>query len=226
MGLKKTILCMVIVLLLSGMAVVLSAQNTLSYRWQYYYYRIESDMYEKAVKCFRGDNAAEAANIFEQLIERKPYDFHFRFLLATAYHKMGQLQEAAAVCEDMQIRFPYDIRQLSRSFYKNMTYSQLFYILGTAYFNDHRYQEAVDAFQRILKSHNYVVPNSSRAEIYCLLPLNRKSFYALVHYQLGTTYISMGDKEAALEQYNKLKKLDQEKSENLYNLINRKESAV
>jgi hypothetical protein len=36
----------------------------------------------------------------------------------------------------------------------------------------------------------------------------------------------MGDKEAALEQYKKLKKLDQKKSEELYNLFNRKESAV
>ena len=54
----------------------------------------------------------------------------------------------------------------------------------------------------------------------------RKPFALTPRFLLATTYISMGDKDAALEQYKKLKKLDQEKSEELYNLINRKESAV
>jgi len=224
MNLKKMISSLVSLVLVFGMAAVLKAQGTDSYRWSIL--TLEGDLYLKALTDLKKEKFAEAAKTYEELVLRKPFALSPRFLLATTYYKMGNFQEAVKTCEDMQRCFPVDFRRMGRSFFKNMYYSQLYYILGTAYANLHRYPDAVKAFQQILKSHNYKITNSSLARIYCLLPLDRNAFYALVHYHLGTSYISMGDKDAALEQYKKLKKLDQEKSEKLYNLIIGKESAV
>jgi tetratricopeptide (TPR) repeat protein len=224
MNAKKMISSLVILVLVSGMAAVLKAQGTTLPRLQFF--SLEGDLYQKALNDFKEEKFAEAAKTYEELVLRKPFALSPRFLLATTYYKMGKFQEAVKVCEDMQRRFPFEFRRMGRSFVKNMPYSQFYYILGTAYSNLQRYPDAVEAFQQILKSHNYKVTNSTNRRIYCLVPLDRNAFYALVHYQLGTIYISMGDKDAALEQYKKLKKLDQEKSEELYNLINHKESAV
>jgi tetratricopeptide (TPR) repeat protein len=224
MNIKKLISILVILVLVSGMTAVLKAQGTANYHWPLF--TLEGDLYHKALNDFKKEKFAEAAKTYQELVLRKPFALTPRFLLATTYHKMGNFKEAAKACEVMKRRFPFDFRRLSHSFFKNMYYSQFYYILGTANANLQRYPDAEDAFQKILRSHNYKVTNSTNRRIYCLVPLDRNDFYALVHYNLGTTYISMGDKDAALEQYKKLKKLDQEKSERLYNLINRKKSVI
>jgi tetratricopeptide (TPR) repeat protein len=224
MNVKKMITSLVILVLVSGMAAVLNAQGRNLPRLGYY--SLEGDLYYLARKQTIEEKFADAAKTYEELVLRQPFKLTPRFLLAITYYRMGNFQKAAKTCEYMERCFPFDFKRMSRSFFKNMYYSQFYYILGTAYSSLERYPDAVNAFQKILKSHNYKVPNTTRDEINCLLPLNSKSFYALVHYQLGTTYMSMGDKDAALKQYKKLKKLDLEKSEELYNLIHRKESVI
>ncbi|UCH95856.1 MAG: tetratricopeptide repeat protein [Candidatus Aminicenantes bacterium] len=225
MNVKRVISIMIILMLVIGFATVLSAQSG-KYGWQYFRITTEREMYETAIKFLRKGKCAEAADIFEQLVQRKPLSFPFKFFLINTYIKLGKFQEAATICEDLQKRHPFDLRRMSRSAFKNAVYSKFYYILGSAYLNLQRYPDAVAAFQRILKSRNYKVPHSSLARVYLVGPLTRDSFYAGVHYQLGTAYVYMGDKEAALEQYKKLKELDKEKSEELYTLINPNEGSI
>jgi len=44
--------------------------------------------------------------------------------------------------------------------------------------------------------------------------------YVFAHYRLGGAYIIIGNREAALEQYEILKELDPDKAQALLNLIN------
>jgi tetratricopeptide (TPR) repeat protein len=224
MNVKKMISSLVILVLVFGTAALLKAQDRTLHHMRLF--TLEGDLYQKALNDLKDEKFVEAAKTYKELVKRKPLALPPMFLLATTYYKMGNFKEAAEACEYMHRRFPFDFRRLRNSFFKNMHYSQFYYILGTAYSNLQRYPDAAHAFQKILKSHNYKVPYSTNSRIYCVVPLDRNAFYALVHYQLGTTYISMGDKDAALKQYKKLKKLDLEKSEELYNIINRKESAI
>ena len=59
--------------------------------------------------------------------------------------------------------------------------------LGTVYFRTKRYQEAVASFKEAVR----IKPDYSEA-----------------HFNLALTYVALNDKKGALEQYNRLKKLN------------------
>jgi len=182
---------------------------------------IEGNLFLTGTKLVEKGKLADAVEVFKHLNQRKPYYFGPYFYLANIYSQLGDYQGAAAICEKALKRFPLDIRKMARSSLRNSVYSQFHYILGTAYLNLGRYDEAVDTLQLVLKSHNYKVPNSYWLTFYSKRPLKPEEFYAPVHFNLGAAYLSLGNKEAALDQYKKLQVLDKEKSEELYNLINR-----
>jgi len=77
----------------------------------------------------------------------------------------------------------------------------IYYGIGYAYMRGQRYNEAVGFFNQALKF------NPEFGEAY---------FY------LGFTFLSMGKKQYAIEQYEKLKKLDAQMAEDLLKEINRK----
>ena len=166
---------------------------------------------------------AEAAETFELLMNRKTLTAAPYFWLAGIYSQLEQHEDTAATCEQILYRFfPLGMKFLAKPSYKNPLYSQFYYTLGSAYLELNRYYDALAAFKKILKSHNYKKTNSYNFRIfYPTSQLGARAFYALVHYKLGIAYSSRGDRDEAMAQYKKLKKLDKEKAEKLLNIIER-----
>jgi tetratricopeptide (TPR) repeat protein len=71
--------------------------------------------------------------------------------------------------------------------------------MGEAYLELGRLPEAVEAFRQAIR----LKPDFSRA-----------------YYNLGKSHLAMGNRDAAVEQYNILQNLDQDWAERLNNLIN------
>ena len=185
---------------------------------------IESNLFEKGTKLVEKGKLADAVDVFKRLNQRKPHFLGPYFFLANIYSQMGDYRGVIEICKKALKRFSLQVRKIARPSLKNPIYSQLYYRLGTAYLNLGRYDEAVDAFRLILKSHNYKVPNYSWLKFYSNVPSKAEEFYIPVHFNLGSAYLSLGDKEAALGQYKKLQALDKGKSEELYKLINQVEN--
>lgn len=75
----------------------------------------------------------------------------------------------------------------------------LFVLLGHSCCDSGQYKEAVEAYKQAIQ----INPNKG-----------------VIHYLLAETYLKMGDKDLALEQYEILKTLDEELASELYELIN------
>ena len=71
--------------------------------------------------------------------------------------------------------------------------------MGEAYLELGRFAEAVEAFRQAIR----LKPDFGRA-----------------YYNLGKSHLAMGNRDAAVEQYNILQNLDQDWAERLNNLIN------
>jgi len=72
--------------------------------------------------------------------------------------------------------------------------------LGDAYFRLKRYDEAIAAFKEAIRI---------------------KPDYAKAYYDLGVTYLQLGDKGSAMEQYKILKNLNADLANQLFNMIPR-----
>ncbi len=71
-------------------------------------------------------------------------------------------------------------------------------MLGIGYFDMKKYKDSITALKKSID----IEPNNPRA-----------------YYQLGRAYLAIGDKESSLEQYNILKKLDENYAKILFEEI-------
>ena len=79
-----------------------------------------------------------------------------------------------------------------------MKEAEQFNTLGESYFNQRKYQEAVDAYKQVIR----IKPNDDNA-----------------HYDLGMTYLLLDNSDSALDQYNILKDLNKDLANKLFNDI-------
>lgn len=106
--------------------------------------------------------------------------------------------------------------------------------LGTAYYKLGRYFEAVDTYKRALEiMPDAVVLYNKLGTVYMLLGEHRKAVASFeqalgvdsrnpaAHFNLGMAYFITGNRDAALEEYIILNKLDQERAENLFEILYR-----
>ncbi|MCP5046040.1 MAG: tetratricopeptide repeat protein [bacterium] len=214
MNYKKAMICMVVLVLITGIGTFADSRGL-----KFSLTSIDGNLFEEGAKLIKQGQMEEAVKVFEELIQRQPLNFAVHFYLANLYNHTGRYQGVRALCENALKLFPNGIKHLQKSSFKNSVYGQLYYILGVAYLKLDAPGKAADAFQNILESHNFKVSNSSWIRLYTQSPSKARKFYASVHYKLATAYLSMDKKEAAKDQLRKLKKLDKEKSEKLHRLI-------
>jgi tetratricopeptide (TPR) repeat protein len=182
----------------------------------------EEDMFDRGLKQLDQGKLAEAAETFYHLKQKQPLSFKYYFWLGGIYNQMGKHQEAAAVFEKTLSLFPLKFKKMGKPSSKNTVYPQFHYARGTSYLQLNRFDEAAAAFKQVLKSKNYKIPNSSLyKKFYPACRLTPNSFYATVHYNLGIAYLALGNRKAALEQFEELKKLDEEKAAQLSQRINK-----
>jgi tetratricopeptide (TPR) repeat protein len=189
--------------------------------WRKFLSDINFDLFDQGIKQLDNGQLAEAAETFNRIVRRKTLSFCPYFFLAGIYSQLGQYKETVLTCENaLYFSDRMKFKRLGVSSAKNPIYSQFLYTLGTACLNLNRYMDAVDCFEQVIESHNYKKTNSSIIKkFYPTSRLSPSAFYALVHYNLGIAYSSLGDQKEALQQYQKLKKLDKEKAEKLKNII-------
>lgn len=189
--------------------------------WKRFLSDINLDLFDQSIKQLDNGQLAEAAETFNRIVRRNTLNFGPYFFLAGIYSQLGQYKETVLTCENaLYYSNRFNLKRLGVSSIKNPIFSQFYYTLGTACLNLNRYMDAVTCFELVVKSHNYKKTNSSIIKkFYPASRLSPSAFYALVHYNLGIAYSSLGDQKAALRQYEKLKKLDKEKAEKLNNII-------
>ncbi len=113
-------------------------------------------------------------------------------------------------------------------------YSDAYVNLGVAYYKLGRYFEAADAYKSALQIRpDAVALYNKLGTIYMILGDHQKAIDSFeqalgvdsrdsaVHFNLGMVYFLTGNKDAALQQYMILNKLDQERAENLFEILYR-----
>ena len=123
-----------------------------------------------------------AVRACEKALQLKPNDGETHFYLGRALRELGRTADAAK-------SFDKAVVGLIKYTQENPDYSDGFYLLGNAYFNDNQFSKAIDAYRRSLD----LSPNFPRAR-----------------YNAGISYIRMNNKNGALEQYNALLNLDKD----------------
>ena len=116
----------------------------------------------------------------------------------------------------------------------NPEYAEAFAGMGLAYAALYRYEDAIKAFQKCIELEPSVADTYLYlAMTYSAMDRNEDAIAvfkealairpddANIHYRLGCFYIQTGDKEAAMDEYNKLKKIDPQIAEALMKEINK-----
>lgn len=215
MNLKRLVLSLVVLFLLVGILTGRPQED-----WRYFISGIDLELFETGMKQVDAGELADAAGTFSLLTERMPTRFSPYLWLAGVYSQLGDHKKTVDVCNKVRYRFSIILRRFGNPAYKNPIYSQFYYTLGMAYFNGERYREAAAAFERLLKARNYKSTNySNLKKFYPTCGIAPDAFYALVHYHLGVAYSFLGEKEAAMVQYNALQKLDAKKAAELFKFI-------
>jgi Flp pilus assembly protein TadD len=193
------------------------------------------DAYKRAIKtkpdhsdaCYNLGNAYrslgryhEAIDAFKQAITIKP-DFAYAYSnLGAAYGSLGRFHEAIQALEQAITIEPDHLDACLN--------------LGNAYGSLGRYQQAIEAFNQATR----IKPDDPHA--WCSLgnacgalgryqqavdafkqAIKIKPDYTDPRYNLALTYLNIGDKPSALQQYETLKTLDEEMASELFNLINK-----
>jgi tetratricopeptide (TPR) repeat protein len=218
MKLNKLIVSIVVLVVLSS---VLAAQSA-NTNWKYFLSDINRDLFDKGMKLIEDGKLSEAAESFEQVLGRKTLTFSPYFCLIGVYGQMDQHEFTLNMGKKLLYLFPKVIKELGNTSIKNPVYSQFYYTLGNAYLELSHYKEAAAAFKNVLRSNNYKRTNSfNMKKLYPTSDLEANAFYALTHLRLGIAYASMGNRDAAMKQYNILEKTDKEKAEKLLSIIER-----
>ncbi|MHC4646155.1 MAG: tetratricopeptide repeat protein [Planctomycetota bacterium] len=162
----------------------------------------------------------QAIDAFKQAITIKPDFAYAHCNLGAAYGNLGRYQQAIQALEQAIRIDPHHLDA-----YCN---------LGAAYGSLGHYQQAIDAFKQATK----IKPDDPYA--WCNLgnacgalrryneaidafkqAIKIKPDYTDPRFNLGLTYLNIGDKSSALEQYEILKTLDAETADALFNIINK-----
>jgi tetratricopeptide (TPR) repeat protein len=130
---------------------------------------------------------AQAIFACNSALKLNPDDGETHFYLGRALKEVGRTADAAR-------SFDKAVVGLVKFTQNNPDYSDGFYLLGNAYFNDSQFDKAVDAYRRSLD----LAPNFPRAR-----------------YNAGVSFIRLKNKNAAVEQYNALVNLDKNLAERL-----------
>lgn len=139
----------------------------------------------------RRDLALSACN---NALRIKPNDGESLFYLARATKALGKNAEAAQLTK----RAVIGLEEFARA---NPTYSDAYYLLGNAYYDDGQRQKALDAYERCLA----LSPN-----------------FVKVLYNIGILYLNDGKKDRALGFQKRLEKLDPKYAKDLLDFINAK----
>lgn len=118
----------------------------------------------------------------QNALQRNPGDGETNFYLGRAYRELGKTPEATRAFDNAVVG-------LVKYTQNNPDYSDGFYLLGNAYFNDTQYEKAITAYKRSLE----LSPNFTRAR-----------------YNTAVSHIRLKNKDGALEQYNALMNLDKD----------------
>lgn len=131
---------------------------------------------------------AEAIKSCNTALKLKPNDGETQFYLATALSKTGRKSEAVPL-------YSKAVKGLVEFVGQNPSYPDGYYLLGNAYVGDAQYDKAIDAFLKCLElSPRYAKARYNLAQVYSFFKKNR---------------------QAAMEQYNELLKLDPALAEKL-----------
>jgi tetratricopeptide (TPR) repeat protein len=158
----------------------------------------------------------EAIEAFKQAIRIKPDYAEAYNTLGAAYGKLGHYQEEIEAYKQA-IKIKPDLAEAHNN-------------LGTAYLKLGRYQEAIEAYKQAVRTkpdydnlgNAYFKLGHYQDAIEAYKQAIRiKPDDAEAHYLLGITYLIIGDKDSALEEYKILKTLDVELAKELFNLINK-----
>lgn len=177
-----------------------------------------SDHYKKGVDLYKQGRYEKAIEAFKQAIRLNPDDADVYHVLGLVYAGLGRWQEAMESYKQALRLNPDDAEAHNN--------------LGMAYFNLGRHQEAIEAFRQVIRlqpdhanAHNNLgaAYNSLSRHQEAIEPLQQairlKPNHINAHYNLGVAYLATGDKTSAAEIWGTLKNLDQEKANELSNLI-------
>ena len=129
----------------------------------------------------------QAIRACEKALSLNPDDGETYFYLGRAQSQTGKSADAAR-------SFDKAVAGLIKFTQANGDYSDGFYLLGNAYFQDSQFQKAVDAYNRSLE----LSPNFPRAR-----------------YNAGVSYIRLRNKDGAMAQYNALLSIDKSLADRL-----------
>jgi len=155
----------------------------------------------------------------KQAIRIKPDYAEAYYSLGVVYGKSGMYKESIEAC-NQAIKIKSD-------------FADAYYCIGVTYDRLGMYREAVDAFRQviILRPDTAAETYSVISNIYyecgmykdsiecCKRAIRINPDYAKAHYGLGATYLEVGEKGMALEEYKILKDLDPQLAKDLFNLI-------
>jgi len=134
----------------------------------------------------------KAIYAFTQAICIRPYDFY-------AWRNMGLVCSYLGRYEEAIEAFTRAIRINSDSG-SGYTY----FHLGQCYFHLEKWKKAIETYIEALKQ-----------------GIRSKPGLAITHYNLGLAYLSLGDRDSALREYDILKDLDEKWAEILFQLLNK-----
>lgn len=161
----------------------------------------------------------DAINAYKQALRLDPYNADVQFAMGVTYGKWNK--------PDDEILFYRKAINLSPD------HAGAYERLGLAYFRLGRFKEAAGAFDQL----RMLKPGEAKASNYLgetYLKLNRveegieafkqatrlKPDFGTAYYNLALGYLALGDRDAALVQYNILKAIDADLAEKLFSLIN------
>jgi Flp pilus assembly protein TadD len=160
----------------------------------------------------------KALYYFEQAIKKNPRYAEAHYNLGWVYGNLGRYTEAIeAFKQSIRIkpdfaeayknlgvaygklgRYTEEIEAYKKAIAIKPDYADAYFSLGLAYGSLRRYTEAIEVFKQSIRI---------------------KPDYAYAHFMLGTTYLQIGDRVSALEEYKILKTLDDDKANELFNMI-------
>src|SRR5688572_18917331 len=161
----------------------------------------------------------EAINAYKQAARLDPYNADVQFAIGVTYGKWSKPDD-----EILAYRKAISLKPDHAGAYER---------LGLVYFRLNRFKEAAAAFDQL----RMLRPGEAKASNYLgetYLKLNRveesieafkqatrlKPDYGDAYYNLAVGYLALGDRDAAMVQYNILKAIDADLAEKLFSLIN------